>query len=656
MNLGDNVTSTEPKVQQVKSLLHSMVVEKNIKEVTIIDDAYDKYPSHKDFGLVLLNTFLAEAQQSKAWTELLELGFCGSDENDIDDDIVKLLWDEIPKASEIGLLASRLLVPVIEEKKSGINTLSEFLEAELELVVHKVASNEEFSQTSSQIIFLDYYLGSNLDINAVANAKGYILKIYDKYGPDNAKPLIILMSSQLVTEKMIEAFKAGTGLLGGMFEFVSKQHMSTKTQVLLRLGSITKMLPIGHHIQEFVDALREQINNASKEFVEEVEKLTIDDYVYMQNMSLHEDGQPLGDYMLWLYGSYLGYLLFERNQTIKEKHIGINALSFDTLPSLKKKKPTSQLVEIYRHALFTSVDDISHHPRTPKGNSNTYLRLGDMFFKDKTSDVYLVINAQCDLSFAPDHTSRPFDPDKSILLIPGRIIPIHEFIQDEDKILKTEPYLCDEENYKILWNVNRVISIRYGDVNKYFKDKQYCRKERLRLPYALEVQQGFTNKLTRIGKPVSPPHNKCVKVEFYYLNPANNKYIKIPVDETNSAAVIATAKIEKCLLAIELIEEIRNKMINAVDDEIKQTELEIVSLDKGDKERQNKNRQVQSSKTKLETYKNSDDNWLKLISPIAIKTDGATTISKLHLSIVRNIADQANINGCQKFVLSVIDC
>ena len=96
-----------------------------------------------------------------------------------------------------------------------------------------------------------------------------------------------------------------------MFYFLPKSDLTDRVKLLLDLDMLAMALPDGHRIQKFIDTTESKMDAAVAEFLTDIKRLNIDDYVYMQRLSLQADGHPLGDYLLWLYSAYFGHLLFE---------------------------------------------------------------------------------------------------------------------------------------------------------------------------------------------------------------------------------------------------------------------------------------------------------------------------------------------------------
>ena len=175
--------------------------------------------------------------------------------------------------------------------------------------------------------------------------------------------------------------------------------------------------------------------------------------------------------------------------------------------------PSPQLAEFYSNALTEpGVGEVGPHPRAASESHEPLLHLGDLFFKDQTHDMLAVINAACDLEYAPG-TKRKFPKDLAILLLHGQLQRYEEI--DTSGALRTELFKHDSRAYRILWDHRRVTSKQYGEVADWLRTEGYSRKARLALPYALQLQQAFAMQMMRIGTPIRPPQFRHFGVEVY---------------------------------------------------------------------------------------------------------------------------------------------
>lgn len=427
------------------------------------------------------------------------------------------------------------------------------------------------------------------------------------------------MSSLPSVTAHAEEFRRRSRLVAGMFHAVPKHELTDVFSLQMHLQTMAMSLPAGHRVQEFVDALREKVKTVGEEFAERISALTLSDYAYIQSLSLQADGQPLGDYLMWLFGAYFGQLLFGRELRLQREEL--DGMRFTPLPS--QTLPSRQLAEMYHYALFdVDVGPVTAHPRARAASNGTVtgdvasphgaeaerqaadagdpmLSLGDIFVpissapadtegdcteadacpgvsddavgaiddgaESRHPDLMMIINAQCDLSFTPEG-SRTIERSRSILLLPGRLHPIWEPIPDRDRDSpRTELFERQGQGYRILWNNKEARSVPYGEFRQWHDGAgssiaRHERTARLRLPFALEVQRAFAADLTRVGMPVAPPI--CQAVDVRVLRAREKRFDSSEeLDGAESAFLVLSRHghkiMQQCVLTWPLVQRLR---------------------------------------------------------------------------------------------------
>jgi hypothetical protein len=480
-----------------------------IEAVAIIDDAYDA-PTRESLGSAVPEFWDHVVRREEFRAELQTVAAI-EDESDIDNAVLKSLYDVHDSLPKIGALCKQLFAVKLE-KLAPLRKLREHLQnAGLKRVV-ELGSEEELPSEPIKLVFLDYFLGPRDDTSAVQAATAAAEEIYRRVPNDADKPFIVLMSSRPEVDAGKEAFRESSKLLGGLFGFVRKTELTDKEKLYLHLTIWALGMPARHQIQHFAEALEVGVRSAAEDFIRRVRALGFEDYANIQWLSLQQEGHPLGDYMLWLYKSLLVYL-FHGQPKVLEQQKQLDAMSFERFtPS--QSSPSAQLAEIYRFALTEpGVEEVRPHPRAAADNSDPLLQTGDMFFKEGSPDVLMVINAPCDLAYAPGHQKRSFPRDRPVLLIRGTL-QRHEDIDTSGRV-RTELFKHEGRPFRILWDHQHVTSKEYGVVAEWLSSEGYARKARLALPYALEVQQAFAMHMMRPGMPIRPPSYRHADVEVY---------------------------------------------------------------------------------------------------------------------------------------------
>jgi|GEM_PF-3323037 len=523
------MTTVSSTVQLNLQYITNLFRDKKVHKVAIIDDVDDPR-SESEFYANEKNDFWSELAYNNT-DAMEEMNTLVREKlnreidklQDIDDIILQFLWSSRAELKELKRPVEEILFAKALEKVNELDRFQNHL-ATLDLNVLREGTNIDIEEVLKEvsIVFIDYVLGpeSNLK-SSVERAETIAARIYSAFS-NNEMPLIILMSNHKHAAQDEERFRDKSGLLRGMFYFVTKRDLKNKEKLFLNLSAWVKTLPISVDIQRFIKTLEDSTLTVWHDFISGVKSLALEDYAYIQNLSLQEDGHPLGDYMLWLYNSYLGHLLFESHKAMQEQQKIVDGLNESYLPP-NQTMPSTQLVKMYQSSLFNmSVGELSGHPvieadtHSDKAGQTSndlipYLHLGDIFIKEGSDYVLMVINAECDLAFGP---KRVCDINGQVLFIPGELQPPEKWGEGFDQT-RTEFFEYEGKRYRIVWDVKKIHSYKHSEIHTQLTGGGYKRKARLRLPFALEVQRAFAANLTRVGMPVAPPIYHPVSIEVW---------------------------------------------------------------------------------------------------------------------------------------------
>lgn len=568
---------TPSATETIKTSLQS----EEITEVAIVDDAYD-VPTLDSFRGEI-DDFWAEIERDEEMrNELKTLNLDIERSEDIDDAAIKILWEQREQLDKLKSPCDKTLFDNKLQQISEITGLCAYLE-ELGLNVIKLGTEDDVQELVAKLVFMDYYFEDRDDATAGQIALSKVKDILKKAAGSD-KPFIVLMSAKGDVTSLVDKFCDESGILKGLFDFVPKSKLNTKAMLYLKLSTWAIGMPIRYKIQHFVDALEKSVNDASKIFVQKVRRLGLEDYAYIQLLSLQEEGHPLGQYMLWLFGSLLSNIAFEANDNVQGVKKIVDKLRFGQfLPS--QRPPSIQLAETYRIALSEPANELKYHTviegETTPSTHLPDLGFGDLLIKDASNKVWMVANGPCDLI-------RPTDPNRSILLIPGTLRPLHERNADSENI-RTELFEHDNRQYCIVWDHKNFFSKRYGDIKDWIDTEGCSRIARLRFPFALQIQQKFATHLTRVEQPISPPIYEFVDVESYCEGEDGN--CQILQEPIKDGAFITRLRKKDCVIFTTGCVE---ALFEAFDTVIEQYQRKISLLD-------TKERGYQTRKTRLQT-------------------------------------------------------
>ncbi len=564
--------------------------EKGIERVLIVDDAFDR-PRRTDLAQNELADFWNELplDSPEQLNSLQEpLNSIPASEEEIDDAYVAALYDQRDNLGPLQKAYDRHLRAILGEKHGHLDHLIAGLR-NLGLDVDSIGTTPSGDHHPAQLIFLDYYLGEAGVAAAVTAAQVAVRVLLSHYTVGREKPIVVLMSSRDSVNELAEEFREQTGIVGGMFYFVPKSDLLDRVRLLLTLDMVAMAPPQGHLIQDFVDGIESKIGTVVPKFLTDIKRLNLDDYVYIQRLSLQADGHPLGDYLLWLFSAYFGHLLFEHSLVTESREL--DKMSFDDhIPG--QLVPSTQLTAMYHAALFdTMVGPLGTHPRQPKevnegalphqeqsaspeleeipsesqdaggttlangkngegpGDNGArdaetlpYFKMGDIFQRSEMPELLMVCNPACDLEFTPDDRRRP-KPEDTILFIPGKLEKLQGYPSSAPP--RTELFVYNGDSYRILWQPKQLRAIKYASVKDWLSEHEYVRVARLRTPFSYEVQQHFASNMTRVGVPVPPPFYRPLQVALYKKDD-NGNIERLAIAKSQEVAfAIATHRSER---------------------------------------------------------------------------------------------------------------
>lgn len=513
------------------SLVMQRLKECGVTQVCVIDDVYDP-PSCEVLASELDDFWEAVKADGVALRELRELAPDINARADFSDESLALLLEKLQSLSALKEPCSQILFQDRFQQTANIDKLVAYLD-ELGIKVTRHGSNVDIEADCPQvqIVFLDYYMTRDS-----SRSEEIARAIYRTYA--SSKPFIILMSNRESADA--EGFKTRTQILGGLFQFISKNHLYSKQDLHIKLLSCGIGDQISKEISGFVGTLDSAMTSVMAEFKRFMLALDVQDYALIQTLSLRADGHPFGDYLLWLFESLLTHL-FRSETKIQEQQIRLDRLAFKKhLPC--HAQPSLRLGEIYRKALTepTAYPTLTAHPLDQTASS-PLLQTGDMFIRataasdsvvsagaesqaeENMSDVLLVINAACDLAFSPLSPERQCDPKQPIFLVPGKFVGFEQ-ARNEEPV--TDLFEYQSKVYSIIWDVGHTFSVSLDKISAYLATGKYGERSRLRLPYALNIQREFTSKLMRVGMPVAPPVYRAADIDLY-SSTAEKKYIHV---------------------------------------------------------------------------------------------------------------------------------
>lgn len=516
---------------------------KGIHDIGLIDDACDPLRL-TSIPAVDLNSFWAALEQEEELLSGLRVaGIPLQTKADINDEALQLLWQQ----REVITGLKRLLDILLRTRASIIEDVQE-IKANIEALYLNVQEAGTGSNLADEgrckIILLDYFLGEGGE-KAVDASIAKATEIYARSEQLGEYPVFVLMSSATLSAAQVEQFRKKSRLIGGIFHHIPKSELKRKDTLERKLMAIAMSLPIAPSMVSLIEAVERALTSARELFSDRMRDLSLEDYAYIDRLSLDEDGQPFGDYILWLFSAELQKLVFE-NEDVRTQRSRVDKTSFPSLPA-KQLLPSKNLALMYRTALFQEMPpEIPVHPLGDKENENPLLSLGDIFV-NRTNQLWMVLNPECDLAYSPKSKGRQFSKTKSIVLMPGILQNLTNTPSAEEQgRLRTELFVHEGVEYRINWDPKRVITKPYGNLKSWLEAEEYRRAYRLRLIYALQAQQKFTADFGRVGPPVAPPIFMPATVEVISFDEKNQ--CRTLVKPTDAFAALVNVKGGRCCL------------------------------------------------------------------------------------------------------------
>lgn len=464
-----------------------------------------------------------------------------------------------------------------DQRRQQVATIEENLEAHgfpAENIKTFQSVQDLFSGDPFQLVFLDLMLAKG-----EAESQDIAKQIYEKF-----KAFILLMSNSPIVNQQVEGFRRATRLLSGFFEFQTKSDLCDQEKFRIQIETLPKDPEVCHAVHNFVIALEQALGGPIDElpltaaaspapaailpqFMHTLRALGLHDYALLCELTLRNEGHPLGDYMMRLLGSHLLAQLLS-HQGVKDAVAALDALRFaEFLPFDDERSPsfhrmyadatteaitgpwkqhpwsvvrTSAVNRVAAAGPAADTGETEDAVAVPAGPTIVadkqsvdseilrllgfkdddqplpYVQLGDLFIKDAQSLVFAVLSASCELQFVPSqvHQDRERLRDDTVLLVPGRFRPIGA---PHAKNSQTMAGLIEWNgaHYCVDWFDGKLLGLPHCSLRNLLETQGYQHQRRFQTTRALELQQAVLAKLSRIGLEVRPPFPRDIKIRLF---------------------------------------------------------------------------------------------------------------------------------------------
>lgn len=216
------------------------------------------------------------------------------------------------------------------------------------------------------LVFLDYYLTDDNESLEIAK------ELFTKF-----RSFIILMSDKPQPEEyhtVEEDFRQKSCLLRGFFSFFPKSTLTDPSGLEHAINLLPQNAKVCQSVQSFVDAIDRalggplpeftsdnQTSNVLTCFIRTLRSLALHDYAMLCELTLRDEGEPLGDYTVRLLGALLTQKLLS-DTNVREAVQHLDGMRFDEfLPCANEA--SESLREIYAASIFETISSPwSPHP------------------------------------------------------------------------------------------------------------------------------------------------------------------------------------------------------------------------------------------------------------------------------------------------------
>ena len=502
--------------------LAELLAEKEILRALVVDDAYDPLPRATDLTIDV-----------DEWTNFFD------DLQDADANVIRGFapeYDTLP-TSELpgsdGFVASiwqnrtrlrpELINPVFARYDADMATDLAYVEAlvdELQgfgLKVETAGRNFREQAAAADVIFIDLFLGSVQDADAIAESKSKLRQVIDLRR--GRPPLVILMSRSGRLEEKREEFRDSTGLLASGFRIVRKVDLRTDGKLARLLRRLALHRTDSARLAAFIDAWQLGVSDATTRTVGLMRTLDLPDYAQIQQLLLSEEGEPTGSYIVDVFDRVLQHEI-EREATIIDAAVGLNEITpTEYPPPYVVGSPDLQQL-VYR-SLFQNSERL--RLAGPAGG----VAFGDLLRPVARPGDPPLPNPIADVG--PDHVLAVLTPAcdlqrggaKRVLLLIGELRPLgaRDWSYADDPV-RTPVIELDATRYWIKWDLKYIDTISHEVLSASLAvDGALALVGRLREAHALELQQKMLSGMGRVGLPALMPATFPMQVQLAYPGP-----------------------------------------------------------------------------------------------------------------------------------------
>ena len=517
-----------PQASGVIDVVRQRLQINSITKAAIVDDTFDGI-TEASFENNDLSTFEDSLGEEAVMAEFRKLLPEYNEDERLDLDAARKLWELRPQWAGALIAHAQRLFNRFQTQNDRLARISAALKKVGVEVVELGIPKDLKALDGIPLVFLDYQLESEAELK---RAKEKALQAnLPEAGPKKSqeialqlaksatRPFLVLISS-IALDEIQNDFRERANYMRGTFGVLSKKDAGEEQVLFVHLYSWGVGHPALRAISDFISAFGQRSAVVSADFTRGILRLDVQDYSFIQRLSLSMDGEPLGEYFLQLLTESLSHRIRNDKALITARKT-LDALHFNEHLS-SAVQPSGTVSSLYSEALTDrGPEPLENHPLQhlqdpPIEKPLPRIMQGDLFYNKKSKKVYVIMNCGCDLQFSPVNKHRLPDPETTLLLVEGDALPYSKRPPEIEQ-LRTEPFLIDEAPHRICWHPKRVKPMAHQDLRKWCEDCGFERIGRLRDLQAASIQQAWASKNARVGLPVTPPFFSAADFELYVV-------------------------------------------------------------------------------------------------------------------------------------------
>ena len=353
------------------------------------------------------------------------------------------------------------------------------------------------------------------------------------------------------------------------FQFLQKELVQQKDEVIViehaaadALLDTSQGYLFGKLLQQALTKWKNGAELALNDFIKDIGDLDMKDFAYLLRFRLREEGQPLSEYLEWLFGERLKGLIGDK---VDWKHASFSEL--DGNETIEEK------IEGAFEGPSVKIAEFFHHARVNKPRACTHHRdqLGDLYVQPKGRDIRAVITPDCDLVVRKGGAKV-----KTVLTMGGRLNTFDEAGSAADDFV-----VRGRKPYSVRWNPKDLETFPITGHDSLHETDKLQFFGTLRPLYAQEMQRRALTDLSRVGLPVAPALGiNATATVWRRTKNANDPFIPIKITSSPLVTIILSRAGQKdghrVLLRRRFFNELIDRLNEIDPDDMEKTDAKLL--------------------------------------------------------------------------------